>query len=131
MLSRVLRPASDFHRPRHQRQGLLNHVRLLALDRPVPCSFRSSRRLSMISADHKVFGKIRIPKDIENDCWIYEGPVDRQGYGKVSSKEDERYVTLLAHRVSFRSHVGPLDAEKVVMHSCDTPGCVNWKHLSQ
>lgn len=49
----------------------------------------------------------------------------KNGYGffRMPTKNE------LAHRVSYRLFVGMLD-ERDVMHACDTPSCVNPKHLS-
>lgn len=60
--------------------------------------------------------------DITPGCWLWIGPKDGCGYGKLGRK--------LAHRVSWERHNGPLASPKVyVCHSCDTPACVNPTHL--
>lgn len=63
----------------------------------------------------------------EAGCWIYNGRKDRDGYGLM---DDLRQVPIFAHRVSYGKFVGPVPEGKVLMHSCDTPACVNPKHLS-
>ena len=35
----------------------------------------------------------------------------------------------LAHRVAYETHVGPIPHRSWVLHQCDTPLCVNPKHL--
>lgn len=58
-------------------------------------------------------------------CWIWTGGRSRDGYGKV-----KRYrKTIRAHRMFYEYHTGPIPEGLVVMHSCDTPLCVNPKHL--
>lgn len=59
-------------------------------------------------------------------CWLWIGTTNKYGYGIVLvDKKSKR-----AHRVSYELHKGPIPADLVVMHSCDTPSCVNPEHLS-
>jgi len=60
-------------------------------------------------------------------CHIWLGELDRHGYGKTRSGGKR----TLVHRESYRHFVGEIKSENVVMHSCDTPSCVNPNHLSQ
>ena len=59
-------------------------------------------------------------------CWLWTGAKDRDGYGVIADGPK----TLAAHRVSFELHHRPLPPRSVIMHSCDTPACVNPAHLS-
>ena len=60
------------------------------------------------------------------DCLIFTGCLNAHGYGsvKVGGK------TMLAHRVAYEKAYGPIPDALVVMHSCDTPACIEPTHLS-
>lgn len=59
-------------------------------------------------------------------CLIFTGCLNEHGYGsvKVNGK------TKLAHRVAYEKAHGPIPKGLVVMHSCDTPACIEPSHLS-
>lgn len=62
------------------------------------------------------------------DCWIWDGPTDKDGYGVFWAQIDKhRYAR--AHRYSYFHHRGVHPAGQAVCHTCDTPGCVNPDHL--
>ena len=58
------------------------------------------------------------------DCLIFTGYVAANGYGRVETKETG---PVMAHRVVAERHLGP--SPLLVLHSCDTPTCVNPDHL--
>ena len=60
-------------------------------------------------------------------CWLWAGCVNWRGYGKfgVTSSQQPR----AAHRVSFEIYNGPIPESMWVLHHCDTPCCVNPRHL--
>lgn len=59
------------------------------------------------------------------DCILWPYSTNKDGYGWLS-RLGEKY----AHRVAFRLANGDIAKGLHVLHSCDTPGCVNPKHLS-
>jgi hypothetical protein len=64
-------------------------------------------------------------------CWMWTAGTDRDGYGKFAighGKQDQTHTR--AHRFAYELLVGPIPDGMVVMHSCDTPACVNPDHLS-
>lgn len=63
-----------------------------------------------------------------NGCWEWKWPRNVRGYGLVSTKTKG---TLMAHRLSYCVHVGPLTPGLFVMHLCNNPPCVNPEHLKQ
>ena len=61
----------------------------------------------------------------EAGCWIWLG-ASSKGYGQVSKVGEMLY----AHRVAFEAFVGPIPDGMDVLHTCDTPSCVNPDHLT-
>jgi len=57
-------------------------------------------------------------------CWLWTGALTHDGYGRV--KLDGR--VRLTHRVSWQLTYGVVPVENV-LHTCDTPRCVNPEHL--
>jgi hypothetical protein len=55
-------------------------------------------------------------------CVIFNGYKDKDGYGITKSGKR-------AHRVAYEEAYGVYDKKLLVCHSCDTPSCINPKHL--
>lgn len=59
-------------------------------------------------------------------CWIWTAGKDKDGYGVITQSSKMKK----AHRVSYEWAKGPIPEGMQVLHSCDTPSCVNPEHLS-
>jgi hypothetical protein len=61
----------------------------------------------------------------EAGCWLWKLSGNRFGYGRIYWNKKRSH----AHRISYELHKGPLSEKDLVLHSCDTPACVNPEHL--
>ncbi len=60
-------------------------------------------------------------------CWLWTASTVK-GYGQIGAGGTGGRM-LKAHRVSWEIHKGQIPDGMGVLHSCDTPLCVNPKHL--
>lgn len=70
---------------------------------------------------------MKIAVDPGAGCWLWEGFLDKDGYGTVRSPKRGKMV--LAHRASYGAFIGEVPSNLLVCHRCDTPACVRPEHL--
>lgn len=67
----------------------------------------------------------------DTGCWLWTGTLDNNGYGYFKSIAASKGHGRgdIVHRFSHELFIGPVPEGLHVLHSCDTPACVNPNHL--
>lgn len=68
-----------------------------------------------------------VAKSESDDCWLWTGRVNRQGYGRTTVQGKK----WLAHRFAYVLATREEIAGVCILHSCDNPPCCNPAHLSR
>lgn len=68
----------------------------------------------------------RLTRQMDERCLVWQGKVDKQGYGRMYAYGQNSY---LAHRWAYENFVGPIPEGMQVDHLCRNPSCVNPSHL--
>lgn len=78
------------------------------------------------AVDPEVHFWSHVTRGSEDECWVWSGPVNTDGYGDMNIA---RATTRQAHRFAYRLLVGEVPPGWVVCHTCDHPPCCNPRHL--
>ncbi len=70
----------------------------------------------------------KVRKGTVEECWDWMASTN-EGYGQFHVRSKGRNNRLLAHRVSFALHNGPITSDVYILHKCDNPKCCNPDHL--
>lgn len=70
----------------------------------------------------------RIARSGPDDCWLWTGSTDREGYGRFGRKINGSTKFFYAHREAARAAGVAVDG-LFVCHLCDHPLCCNPRHL--
>lgn len=62
---------------------------------------------------------------IDGGCWLWNGHIDKEGYGHFSAGG----IHYLVHRLSHLAFIGAIPAGLQVDHLCRVRNCVNPAHL--
>jgi hypothetical protein len=62
-------------------------------------------------------------------CWLWTASLGPKGYGQISAFIDGCRRLWRAHRLAWRLFRGTIPTDRYVLHSCDTPCCINPDHL--
>jgi HNH endonuclease/CENP-B N-terminal DNA-binding domain len=79
-------------------------------------------RIAAAVRDPKLVARFLDLVDRSGECWMWTGGLDRFGYGRIGKN-------ILAHRFAWSIANNATPGSMCVIHSCDTPKCVNPKHL--
>lgn len=70
-------------------------------------------------------------KKLDNGCWIWNGFLDKKGYGYFKIKLGIPGLQIMAHRASYLLFIGDLIKGLEIDHLCRNRACVNPEHLEQ
>lgn len=62
-------------------------------------------------------------------CWLWTGPVDKDGFGQIQSKQGGCKIRQTAHRLAYQNSKGVIPKNAIVVQSCHNKLCVRPEHL--
>jgi len=68
-------------------------------------------------------------REDENGCWIWQGQLDRSGYGKTRFRLGGSRRCTGAHRAAWLAMRGDIPADLNIDHLCKVTSCVNPYHM--
>lgn len=64
-----------------------------------------------------------------NDCWLYAGLINTDGYGIIYVKDNDKYLKLRVHRIMYEAYKGEIPQGLILDHLCRVRSCINPNHL--
>ncbi len=93
----------------------------------------TARSLSLADLVPGAVARFESKYEKSDHCWLWRGgSFTKKGYGLFYARQagtNSGCTSERAHRVSYAIYNGPIASGELVLHSCDTPACVNPKHL--
>ncbi len=78
----------------------------------------------------RMYLRVRSRYIVNGDCFEFTGNKNKQGYGLISYNIiPGKRTSMSAHRFIYWQHTQEDITDKVVMHTCDNPSCINIDHL--
>lgn len=79
---------------------------------------------------HRVYLRMVTRYNIQGECHEFAGVRNNQGYGLISfNTAKNRRTTMAAHRFIYWQATKEDITDRVIMHLCDNPSCININHL--
>lgn len=107
-------------------------VRIALPAKPAP-----ARKIYRSKRVHVVRRRVDFPSPTPQDtpCVLWQGVLDKHGYGRMKVRRGNRIVAMGPHRwvmdvLMFEEHGRHLRKSEVVLHACDQPLCFRVDHLS-
>jgi hypothetical protein len=106
-----------------------HNVSLTTAFRLAECQSEGSR-LGSDEDRRRFWAKVRV-LDSDNACWLWAaGKTSNGRYGQfLWAARYGRTTPVGAHRAAWELEAGPIGDGQQILHSCDTPLCVNPSHL--
>lgn len=94
---------------------------------PIKCRFIDKNLFTQEFID-KFWSKV--DKNGPQGCWDWIGYLNKDGYGKISFRENKKKILMSCHRISYTLEKGAILDDSLVMHLCNRPSCVRPDHLA-
>jgi hypothetical protein len=65
-----------------------------------------------------IFQRLSTKFTIDDGCWLWEGSIDEDGYGRFIAKNSHGGMSVGAHRVMYELFVGPIPKSLQLNHLC-------------
>lgn len=87
----------------------------------------TSPNCSHTKLEKRFWAKVKIGK--LDECWEWTSDIIRCGYGRFEIKKNNKFTTVMAHRLAYELLISPIPHGLVIDHLCRNRRCVNPFHL--